>query len=161
VALPSASRLSKVSEPSSYLRKLAAKPSFVPTELIGVSQEPRTNAVALRRPHRDRRGGEGQLAHRVLQRGELALADRTGRDVRHHRAALGRIQCVERQRFERLACLFVRHAVAHPDPPPSPSLPSTCSWLRSFCKASRILVFTVPSGCPVRSAISDWLKPPK
>jgi RNA polymerase sigma-70 factor (ECF subfamily) len=105
----------------------------VQTWLLTIARSRALDRVrALRRRHRDRRGRVGQLPNRVLQRRELALADRAGRDVRHHRAALGRIECVERERFQRLACLVVRHAVAHPDPPPAPSLPSTCSWLRSF-----------------------------
>ena len=35
--------VSKVSVPSSYFRKLAATPSLVPSELIGISHEARTN----------------------------------------------------------------------------------------------------------------------
>ena len=82
-------------------------------------------------------------------RGELGGARGAPRDMRLDLARFGVVERAERERGELLGRVTfdVDGLVAH-EPP------SSASRSRSFAIASRTRLFTVPSGVPVRSAIS-------
>ena len=79
-------------------------------------------------------------------------------EVRAHRLLFGRRERAEHERARHLADLVagqVGHGVraAHDDP--------SSRTRRIASSPSRIRLLTVPSGVPVRSAISCWVIPPK
>jgi hypothetical protein len=94
-----------------------------------------------RRRH-GRLGQSDALADALLhsQRGGAFIARR---DVRDDLGSLGRIERAQRQGRQAAADLVVCHGSA----------------LRNVPIALRKRVFTVPSGMPVRSAISVWVRP--
>ena len=95
---------------------------------------------------------------RLPELGDLGMRLRAGREVRPDRVRLGRLERPEGvQRSE------VAHGVAVEVERPQGhgSTPGLASSRRSAPSPRRMRPFTVPSGTPVRSAISVWLRPPK
>src|SRR5689334_12008722 len=122
----------------------------------GAREQPAANALARIGAYRGGRCAEREVRSRLAQLGEILPARQAGGHVREHRRALIGVECVDRERAKNGEGFVVTHLASH-----RVSSRKTANRSRSFCIANRIRVFTVPSGCPVCSAISVWLSPPK
>src|SRR5262249_44456108 len=128
---------------------------------FAIGGDSRHEAIANRVAHRVRRRvwrrrGKREMGGRFLKRVQLGAARRARRNVLHDCVALAGVEQIERHRVELGEGFFVALRDVHGASPSSGD-----NRGRNFSSASRILVLIVPNACPVRSAISDWLRPPK
>ena len=106
----------------------------------------------------DDRHARSQHRQHGPELGDLGVVLGARREVRPHGLRLGGLERAEHEGPTHLDDLVVgQHGClirpAHEDPPSRSR--------RMVSRPSRIRLLTVPSGVPVRSAISCWVNPPK